>query len=472
MMMRLRQALHMLNQSQLVGDGDAVFERVHTDTRTLAEGDLFVALRGERFDAHSFMPQLKALGCAGVIAEHGVEVSGVSGIEVPDSKAALSELALGWRKRFDMPLVAVTGSNGKTTVTQLIASIFAAWQSEDGRLATQGNFNNDIGLPLTLLRLRDTHKAAVVEIGMNHVGEVLQLAKLALPTVAVVNNAQREHQEFMGSVEATARENGAVFEALSADGAAVYPMDDDQAAYGGIWREQIGARRSISFGRSPQAEVNWQVNGQRLSLQTPWGALQAQLPILGMHNAHNATAAASAALAAGAPVDAVVKGLEQFVAVKGRLVRSDYAIASSRIALIDDTYNANPDSVIAAINVLAQLPKPQWLVLGDMGEVGDQGPEFHREIGTYARHKNIDWCLALGDLSKSTSEAFDEVAHADGKPHAAWFKDRDALSAGINDGLRLQLPGSVLIKGSRFMKMEEFVMRTKEVITTLGGVPC
>lgn len=471
-MMRLRQALQTLHHAQLVGDGDIVFERVHTDTRTLQAGDLFVALRGEHFDAHSFLPQLKALGCAGVIAERDVDAAGIPGIQVPDSRIALGELALGWRKRFAIPLVAVTGSNGKTTVTQLIASILAAWQGEDKRLATQGNFNNDIGLPLTLLRLRDAHQAAVVEIGMNHAGEVQQLARLALPTVAVVNNAQREHQEFMGSVEATARENGAVFEALGDEGVGVFPVGDGQDAYTDIWTGQIGKSRSISFGRTPHAQVQWNLAGQQLTLHTPWGKLQAQLPLLGMHNAHNAAAAATAALAAGASVDAVVKGLEQFQAVKGRLVRSDFALNGKHIALIDDTYNANPDSVIAAIDVLSQLPAPRWLILGDMGEVGSKGAEFHREVGQYAREKAVDCLFALGELCESSATAFDQAKNAGSRQHAAWFVDRHALRDEIGKDLKITLPGSVLIKGSRFMQMEEFVAHTKQAIASLGGVAC
>jgi UDP-N-acetylmuramoyl-tripeptide--D-alanyl-D-alanine ligase len=478
-MLTLEQALPFMQQAQLLGKAETAFSRVHTDTRTLQTGDLFVALRGDRFDAHSFLPQLKALGCAGVVAEHGVAASGVPGIEVPDSKSALGELALGWRKRFSLPLVAVTGSNGKTTVTQLIASIFAAWHGESHRLATQGNFNNDIGLPLTLLRLRDTDKAAVVEIGMNHVGEVAQLARMAMPTVAVVNNAQREHQEFMGSVAATALENGAVFEALADNGTAVIPVGGDQADYEALWRKQIGDKRCLTFGSSANAQgsstavqVQWKFDAQLLTLHTPWGVAKAHLSLLGLHNAHNAAAAASAALVAGAPIEAVVAGLEAFQAVKGRLVRNDYTIAGSHLTLIDDTYNANPDSVIAAINVLAQLPKPQWLVLGDMGEVGDKGEQFHREVGLYARQQGVDWCFALGDLCKATAQAFDETPHADARPHAAWFSKRTEVSKALNASLKLQLPGSVLIKGSRFMKMEEFVAHTKENIKQLGGVAC
>lgn len=471
MMMSLQEAAAMITNAKLVGNGAASFSRVHTDTRTLQAGDLFVALRGERFDAHEFLPQLKAKGCTAVIAEHGITSTGISGIEVPDSRKALGELAHGWRKRFmSVPLVAVTGSNGKTTVTQLIASIFAAWQGEDKRLATQGNFNNDVGLPLTLLRLRDSDKAAVVEIGMNHIGEVPYLGRIAAPTVAVVNNAQREHQEFMGTIEATARENGTVFESLVQDGIAVFPVGAEQHAYEHIWRSQSGAHRVLTFGQSQQADVMWQAQTQgaeqQLHLHTPWGQFETSLSLLGDHNAHNAAAAAAAAFAAGASADAVKQGLARFKAVKGRLVRNDYQIDSHHITLIDDTYNANPDSVLAAINVLAQLPSPRWLVLGDMGEVGDQGPEFHREVGAYAKQRGVNWFFGIGELMTHAINEFES------RTHAVWFSSRESLSHAINQALASELPKSILIKGSRFMQMEEFVAAAKSAIEERGGVTC
>ncbi len=475
-MMSLHQALPHLSGARLIGDGNVCFDRVHTDTRSLAQGDLFVALRGDNFDAHSFLPQLKALGCVAVIAERDIGSSSLPGLEVKDSRVALGELAHVWRNQFSMPLIAVAGSNGKTTVTQLIASILAAWHGEDHRLATQGNFNNDVGLPLTLLRLRETHRAAVVEIGMNHVGEVPQLAGIAKPTVAVVNNAQREHQEFMGTVEATARENGAVLSALTADGIAVFPASGSQSVYAPIWRELAAHRRCVSFGHESGADLIWQSitgkTGQTLTMQSAWGKIDAQLPLLGEHNAHNAAAASAAALAAGAPIAAVVKGLEQFKPVKGRLVRSDYAFGSSHVALIDDTYNANPDSVLAAIDVLAQLSEPRWMVLGDMGEVGAKGAEFHAEVGAYARERGVTWLFGIGELCVHATRAFDAKAHADKRPHAAWFADRRALATALKDTLTIERPGSVLIKGSRFMKMEEFVEHTKQALCNTGGVAC
>ncbi len=479
MKMTLNDAIKLIPAARLIGAGDTAFTRVHTDTRTLAKGDLFVALKGEQFDAHSFLSQLKALGCTAVMAERDIASNGLNGIVVSDSRIALGELARGWRKQFDIPLIAVTGSNGKTTVTQMLASILAVWHGEAGRLATQGNFNNDVGLPLTLLRLGKGHQSAVVEIGMNHIGEVAKLARMAAPTVAVVNNAQREHQEFMGSVEAAARENGAVLEVLTTGGIAVYPTGGDQSAYGAIWHSQSQhAARQISFSLDVTAKAD--VTGvsaqetmhQVLHISSERGSLQVRLSLLGAHNAHNALAAAAAALAAGAPSDAIVEGLENFRAVKGRLVRSDFTLGMARISLIDDTYNANPDSVIAAIDALSHLPAPRWLVLGDMGEVGDKGPEYHAEVGAYARKHGVDWLFCFGELCLFAAQAFNAHKPAGSKPHAAIFESRAALMRGISDGLKQELPTSILIKGSRFMEMEAFVAHTKNAMVAMGAVAC
>ncbi|HNJ82847.1 MAG TPA: Mur ligase family protein, partial [Piscinibacter sp.] len=253
MSMATLQGLHaLLPGSRLVGDGTLAVERVHSDTRSLRAGDFFVALRGERFDANDFLPQAKTGGAVAALAERGLEAAGLAGLEVADSGAALLALGGAWRAAHTLPLIAVTGSNGKTTVTQMIAAILRAWCGE-AALATEGNLNNHIGVPMTLLRLRDRHRAAVVELGMNHPGEIAQLAAITAPTVALVNNAQREHQEFMASVEAVARENGSVIAALPADGIAVFPADD--AAHAPLWRELAGARRLMRFATEGEAEV-------------------------------------------------------------------------------------------------------------------------------------------------------------------------------------------------------------------------
>ena len=443
----LKQVQAWLSSAQLMGEAGTRIDRVHTDSRSLQSGDLFVALRGERFDAHDFLPQARAAGAAAVLAEHGLPGSGLPGVQVPDSRRALGELSRGWRSQFTLPLVAVTGSNGKTTVTQMIASILRAWAG-DASLATQGNFNNDIGVPLTLLRLRETHRCAVVELGMNHPGEIAVLADWARPTVALVNNAQREHQEFMATVEAVARENGAVLQALPADGVAVFPAADDYTA---LWRELAGARRCISFGAVESADVGlldaqWQAGAWQVRARTPVGELSCRLSIAGRHNVINALAACACALGAGAPLAAVAAGLSAFEPVQGRSRALSLQVAGHSATLIDDTYNANPDSVRAAIDVLADLPGPRLLVLGDMGEVGSQGPAFHAEVGAYAHSRGIEGLLALGEQTRESVRQHAQARH---------FESIEALCAEVL--VRWPRCASVLVKGSRFMKMERVI---------------
>jgi UDP-N-acetylmuramoyl-tripeptide--D-alanyl-D-alanine ligase len=455
-MMSLQQAADLLTTRQiayeLVGDANAQISRVHTDTRSLTAGDLFVALKGERFDAHDFLTQAAGAGATAAMAERGLKEAGLSGLIVQDAKRALGELAAAWRAQFDLPLIAVTGSNGKTTVTQMIASILRALSPEHS-LATQGNLNNDIGVPLTLLRLHATHEIAVIELGMNHPGEIAYLSALAQPTVAVVNNAQREHQEFMHTVEAVAQENGAVISALSAQGVAVFPSDD---AYTALWRGLAGAREQVMFSAGAMAadvtgQAQWMEAAWRLRLATPLGSASCRLRIAGRHNVKNALAAAAAALGAGVPLEAIVVGLEAFEAVKGRSRALQVMLKGKPISLIDDTYNANPDSARAAIDVLAELPGPHLLVLGDMGEVGDQGPEFHAEIGEYAAERGIESLLCIGELMRYGAAVFPGARHLGGM---------EALNkAVLGDLARYR---SVLVKGSRFMKMERVVQAIED----------
>ena len=443
-MMTLAQAQAFLPGAQLHGDGATALRRVHSDSRSLREGDLFVALRGERFDAHDFLGSARAAGAAGVLAERGVAECALPGLQVADSLQAMGALAAGWRGQFTLPLIAVTGSNGKTTVTQMVASILRAWHGE-AAFSTEGNFNNHIGVPLTLLRLRREHHSAVVELGMNHPGEIAQLAAMAAPTVALVNNAQREHQEFMASVEAVARENGAVIASLGADGVAVFPADD---AHTPLWRELAGARRVLTFalGSPAAADVttaaDWHADHWAVSLHTPLGECHFVLRVAGLHNVKNA---AAAAIAAGAPLAAVASGLEAFSAVKGRSQAKLIERAGQRITLIDDSYNANPDSVLAAIRVLAALPGPRWLVLGDMGEVGDQGPAFHREVGEAAQRSGIEMLWTAGALCAHSATAYGSGRH---------FDSVESLLGALRDAPNA---ASVLVKGSRFMKMEQVV---------------
>jgi UDP-N-acetylmuramoyl-tripeptide--D-alanyl-D-alanine ligase len=429
--------------------------RVHTDTRTLQAGDLFVALRGERFDANNFVAQAATQGASAVLCESsGAEAArqaGLPALVVPDSRMALGELAAGWRAQFNLPLIAVTGSNGKTTVTQMIASILRA-HAGDAAYATRGNLNNDIGVPLTLLGLRAHHRIAVVELGMNHPGEIAYLANMTRPTVAVVNNAQREHQEFMHTVQAVAEENGSVFAALPDGGVAVFPAQDEWTP---VWQRLAGARTQLQFG-APHASVCaavvvWHAGAWQFTLKTEQGTAPVTLHIAGRHNVKNALAAASCALAAGVPLTAVVQGLQAFEPVKGR--SRVLALDEGRITLVDDTYNANPDSVRAAIDVLSELPGPRLLVLGDMGEVGDQGPQFHAEVGAYALEKGIDALLTLGDLSLHANRAF-------GAQRAQHFADMASLQAAM--GAVWRSVNSIVVKGSRFMKMERVVETLQE----------
>jgi UDP-N-acetylmuramoyl-tripeptide--D-alanyl-D-alanine ligase len=475
-MMTLAQARALLPASTLIGDAATAVLRVHSDTRSLQRGDLFVALKGENFDAHDFLAQAKAAGAAAAIAERGLAEAGLAGLQVVDTQQALTTLAQGWRQRFHLPLIAVAGSNGKTTVTQMIATILRAWLG-DSAFATTGNLNNHIGVPLTLLRLRQDerlhHRAGVVELGMNHPGEIGALAALVAPSVALVNNAQREHQEFMASVEAVAHENGAVIAALGASGTAVFPADD---AHAPVWHQLAGSRPTLTFALTGPADVTchaeWvtgAATGRSLAapfpsgggpglpspggsmphwallVQTPAGAITVELRVAGWHNVKNALAAAACALAVGCPLEAIGRGLEGFAPVKGRSQVKQLVRAGGEVTLIDDTYNANPDSVRAAIEVLASLPGPRWLVLGDMGEVGDHGPAFHREVGAFAKARGVDALWTVGTLSAHAAEAFAGARH---------FDAMAALLAALPQAPACR---AVVVKGSRFMKTEQVV---------------
>ena len=453
-MMTLNQAARWLPQAVLVGDGATTVQRVHTDTRTLQAGDLFVALKGERFDANSFLAQAREAGAVAAVCQPGqLAAMGWNGLEVADSKQALGQLAAGWRVQFKLPLIAVTGSNGKTTVTQMIASILRA-AAGDAAFSTQGNLNNDIGVPLTLLRLRDAHRLAVVELGMNHPGEIAGLAQMAAPTVALVNNAQREHQEFMGTVEAVAHENGSVITALPADGVAVYPADE---TYTSVWQTLAGNRRSLRFAldAATGAEVHatqiaWIGAHWDVQAETPQGPLAFTLQVAGRHNVKNALAAAACAIAAGVPLAAIAEGLSAFVPVKGRSRAIEAHWQGRALTLVDDSYNANPDSVRAAIDVLRELPGPRLLVLGDMGEVGDQGEAFHVEIGQYAREQGIEQVLTLGSLARHVAGQHPGAQHCGDAP-----ADMPTLLEAVQP--LLAQTASVLVKGSRFMQMERVV---------------
>ncbi|MDR0717169.1 MAG: UDP-N-acetylmuramoyl-tripeptide--D-alanyl-D-alanine ligase [Azoarcus sp.] len=460
-MMTLAEAATLLAPRGARITGAARFTAVGTDSRAIVPEQLFVALRGEHFDGHAFADAALASGAAAAMVdarwarEHPRDENAPF-IIVDDTRLALGALAAGWRGRFDIPLIGVTGSNGKTTVKEMCAAILRAWAGDDDEiLATQGNFNNDIGLPLTLLGLRAHHKAAVIEMGMNHPGEIAYLAGLTRPTVALVNNAQRAHLAGLGTLAEIAREKGCIHDGLVDGGVAVINVDD---AHAGGWLAANAHREVVSFGMTGPATVRGRCTlhglGGKLELDTPQGRAECELRVPGVHNAHNALAAAAACLAAGAPLAAVAAGLAGYGGAHGRLQRR----AGPRGALIlDDSYNANPDSVRAAIDVLTLMPGRTFLVLGDMGEVGESSAQAHDEVGGYAKSKGVCELLTLGAMSAVAVRNFGE-----GGQH---FGSAEALTAALAP--RLDANATVLVKGSRFMRME----RVTDALAALAAAP-
>jgi len=421
---------------------DARFAGVSTDSRGIGRGELFVAIRGERFDGHEFLGMAKARGAAAAMVDrqYGGEAP-LPVVVVDDTRKGLGRLARHWRGRFAPAVIGIAGANGKTTTKEMLAAILRAYAGEAAVLATKGNLNTDIGVPLTVLQLSAAHRYGVIELGMNHPGEIAWLAAIARPTIGLVTNAQREHMEFMGSVEASAAENAQVLRALPAAGIAVVNADDPCCP---IFLEAAGTRPVVAFGLQRTAAVSGgyalKPLASEIVVHTPAGEARATLAIPGMHNVRNALAAAACAHAAGIPVESIGKGLAAFRPYAGRL---QVKRARGGATLLDDSYNANPDSVRAAIDVLAACPAPTVLVLGDMGEVGAQGPQFHREVGAYARERGIGALYALGTASRDAADAFGQGGrHFDSPEH-----------------LRAALPAAatVLVKGSRFMRMERVV---------------
>jgi UDP-N-acetylmuramoyl-tripeptide--D-alanyl-D-alanine ligase len=447
--------------------------RVGTDSRQIESNELFIALAGERFDAHDFLSDVAQAGAAGVLIINKDKCpANLPAICVVDTRISLGELAKAWRMSHPIPLALVTGSNGKTTVKEMIASIFRVAVGEQHALVTQGNLNNDIGLPLTLLKLRPTDRLAVVELGMNHPGETAQLAKIAQANIVLINNAQREHQEFMATVAAVAEEHSDAIRALPKDGIAVFPADSE---FADVWYEAAAGRKVIDFVLgSEQSKLQAAVTGRLLSnghvqVQTELGAIEIQLNTLGSHNARNALAASAVAVAAGIGLEKIKQGLEVFSPVNGRMQAKKI---HPKHTLIDDSYNANPDSVRAAIDALKQSGNMSWLVLGDMGEVGNQGPEFHREVGAYAAEQGVNKLFALGEQCQFAIQGFDEAKRT-GSPFtsAKHFSEMDSLIVQLRDALHAHSTGSnehlnILVKGSRFMRMERVVQALLEEAKT------
>ena len=449
--MLLSQAAQVLG-GKLIGP-DVRFNAVSSDSRAIAPGDLFVALQGERFDGSTFVAAALQDGAAAAMVNADKLEKRVPDLDpetsilaVEDTRLALGRLAAHWRAQFAIPLVAVTGSNGKTTVKEMLASVLrTATGDTDAVLATQGNLNNDIGMPHTLLKLRATHRYAVIEMGMNHPGEIDYLTRIAQPDVAIINNASGAHLAGLGSVEAVARAKGEIFSGLPANGIAVINADDD---YAPLWRELAGDRQTIQFGLECYVAIHaqWEMRGYgaRIEVDTPQGSFNANLQVPGAHNVRNALAATAAAVALHIPLSDIATGLENFSGVAGRLQRKP---ALHGAMLIDDTYNANPASLRSAIRVLLQAEGKKILVLGDMGELGGDAAHLHSEIGAEARDMGVDELLALGELSSHAVSEFGAGARH--------FDDVESLCAALDSEMSAGV--TVLVKGSRFMKMERVV---------------
>jgi UDP-N-acetylmuramoyl-tripeptide--D-alanyl-D-alanine ligase len=423
------------------------FSRVTTDSRDIRPGDLFIGIRGDRFHGQDFADQALQSGAVAVAVSDAaaVKTAGASFLVVPDTRIALGRLAAFWRNRFDLPLVAITGSNGKTTVKELLASILRTDAGAEAVLATAGNLNNDIGMPLTLLALQSRHRYAVIEMGMNHLGEIAYLTRLARPGIALINNAGSAHIGELGSLEAIAQAKGEIFLGLDSSGCAIINSDDAHADY---WRGLARGKRIVDFGLDRQAAVSARYEltdaGSLITIQTPDDRFVARLNVPGLHNVKNALAAATAAYALGVPPTAIAAGLSAYAGAKGRL---QHKSLPSGATLIDDTYNANPDSMRAAISVLASRPGHRIFVMGDMGELGGDAETMHVSIGQFAKRAGVDSLLALGAMSAHAARAFgDHGTHFDSVEELAFAAAGEAVAG-----------TTILVKGSRFMRMERVV---------------
>ncbi len=421
---------------------DVEFQGVGTDSRCLCRGALFVALRGDKYDGRMFIEHACQRGAAAVIAEHE-ENCAVPSIKVRDSRLALGSLAAVWRGKFSIPVVGITGSNGKTTVKEMLAAMLRV---EGDVLATHGNLNNEIGLPLTLLQLAERHSFAVVEMGASRLGEIAYLSAITRPTVGVLTLCAPAHLEGFGSVEQIARAKGELLDALSADGIAVINADD---AYADLWRDLAGERQILSFGLEKTADVSarWQQSGVGSELEIhAWGKplCKAKLALPGRHNVMNALAASAAALALGLSGESICCGLEAVEPIPGRLYCTQ---GIHGITLIDDSYNANPNSLDAALEVLVVGPGEHWLVLGDMAELGVEAEELHRQSGLAARASGVNRLFGLGPLGKLAASTF-----GSGGEH---FSSEAALLEALQRDLHPQV--SLLVKGSRMMGLERVV---------------
>lgn len=438
--MRINEAAELVN-GQVLGD-DCAFEGVSTDTRRVADGELFVALRGENHDAHEFMASAAASGAvAAMVSERENLVLPL--ILVDDTRLALGKLAAGWRKRFTGTMIGLTGSNGKTTVKEMIASI----QRGRGSVhATRGNLNNDIGMPLTLLELSLNTDFAVIEMGANHPAEIDYLSQISRPDVALITNAGPAHLEGFGDLDGVARAKGEIYTGLSDTGTAIVNADDRYADY---WRKVIADRSALSFGMRETADVGGRMlpGAGKFELNIKGEKISVSLPVGGEHNVMNALAAAAACYATGATLRKIADGLESVKNVDGRLQKLAGRFGST---LIDDSYNANPASLAAALETIGRENGPKWLVLGDMYELGEQAQDLHRVAGMNARSAHFEKLYCLGELSHQAAGTFG--------PGATAFETVEDLIETLSHNLeRLDQPCTILVKGSRGMRMERVV---------------
>jgi UDP-N-acetylmuramoyl-tripeptide--D-alanyl-D-alanine ligase len=421
---------------------EVVFEGISHNTRTIKPNNLYVAILGENFDGHTFIQEAYKKGASAALVNRPID-SAIPQLIVSDALETLGKISAFWRNQFTLPVIGVTGSNGKTTLKNMIASILCATCEEPSEvLATEGNLNNNIGLPLMLARLSHEHRFAVLEMGMNHFGEIAYLTQLVKPTVAVITNAAESHLEGVGhDVKGVARAKGEIFEGLQSNGVAVLNRDDPHFDY---WKTLVRQQGLISFGLDQPADISAKLFPTHFSLQTPQGDIDITLPLLGIHNIRNALAASAVALAINIDLKAIKKGLENVAPAAGRM--RQYLLPNGT-RLIDDTYNANPFSTKAAAQTLKNFNGTKIMVLGDMKELGQHSEALHSMTGKQIKEAGIHHLLTLGQLSRATADAFGMGAHH--------FTDRENLLTALKP--LLQEDVTLLIKGSRSMKMEYFV---------------
>ncbi len=444
----------MLSQLSTIVEGsltgpDVVFDSVSIDSRTLTDGALFVALKGPNFDGHDYIDRAREQGAVAALVSEMASDS-LPAVKVENTRLALGTLAASWRSDFDLPVVAVTGSNGKTTVKEMLSCIFtqACGGKEGSVLSTIGNLNNDLGLPLTLLRLQQTHRYAVTEMGMNQPGEMTYLTSIARPDVAVITNAAAAHLEGLQSLEGVARAKSEIFSGVKKGGTAVINDDDEFAS---LWRKLAGDLKLVGFSLRGDAEVTAEFDlykdHSRVLLHTPWGDAKARLALPGKHNVANALAAVAAAGSVGVSLTDIVAGLEDWQGVKGRLQSK----IINGMHVIDDSYNANPASIRAALEVLSMQTGMKVFVMGDMGELGENSATLHEQAGLMAKEMGVDACYTLGEQTALTAQAFGSHAHS--------YSEAEQLVAALAKELRANRgrPINILVKGSRAMKMEQVI---------------